>query len=127
MRLYDKQDVALSVAVKKVEEGSQLVVKAMSDRAEKVTDLLKDFSVKLDDIKSDTELIKEYTSQIEDLFDKTDDLEDFLKERLATDFQKIKFAWQDYKDGKYGKKGLIKQGIKIIGKKFVKNIIGTIN
>ena len=118
--LYDKQDVALSVAVKKVEDGSQLVVKAMSDKAAKVTDLLKDFSIKLDDIKSDTELIKEYTSQIEDLMDKTEDLEAFLIKHLASDFEKIRFAWKDYKEGKINKKGLIKNGIKIIGKRFIK-------
>ena len=122
--LYDKQDVGLSVALKKVEDGSKLVVKAMSDRAEKLTDLLKDFSIKLDDIKSDTELIKEYTSQIEEIFEKTEDLEMFLKTRLATDFQKIKNAWEDYKTGKIGKKELIIEGIKIIGKRFVKKIIG---
>ena len=124
--LYDKQDVALSVSLKKVDEGSKLVIKAMSDRSEKITDILRDFSVKLDDIKSDTELIKEYTSQIEDIFDtiqKIEDLEEFLKKRLATDWEKLKDAWQDYKTGKTGRKELIKQGIKILGKRFIKKII----
>lgn len=121
--LYDKQDVALSVAVKKMDYGSKLVVKAMSDRPEKLTDLLKDFSVKLDDIKSDTELIKEYTSQIEEIFEKTEDLETFLRTRLATDFEKIKNAWEDYKTGKIGKKELIIEGIKMIGKQFMKKMI----
>lgn len=125
--LYDKQDVALSVAVQKVEKGSQLVVKAMSDRSEKVTDLLRDFSNKLDEIKSDTELIKEYTSQIENILDKQEDMETFLKDHLGSDFEKIKFAWQDYKDGKINKKQLIGQGIKIIGKKFVKKVLQKVN
>ncbi|MFX1395049.1 MAG: hypothetical protein ACFFAH_15965, partial [Promethearchaeota archaeon] len=124
--LYDKQDVALSVTVKKMEEGSKLVVKAMSDRAEKVTDLLRDFNGKLDDIKSDTELIKQYTSQIEDLFDqlgKLEDIEAYLKDHLGSDWEKLKYAWEDYKAGKINRKQLIWQGVKVIGKRFIPKIL----
>ena len=127
--LYDKQDVALSVTVKKMDEGSKLVVKAMSDRAEKVTDLLRDFSGKLDDIKSDTELIKEYTSQIEDLFDelgRLEDIEAYLKDHLASDFEKLKYAWEDYKAGDIDRKQLIWQGIKVIGKRFIPKILAKV-
>ncbi len=124
--LYDKQDVALSVALEKVEQGSTLVIKAMSDRAEKVTDLLRDFSGKLDDIKSDTELIKEYTSQIEEIFDKVENVEDFLMDHLGSDFERIKSVWQDYKAGKVGRKEVIMVGIKTIGKRFIKAIVGKI-
>jgi len=124
--LYDKEDVGLSIAVKKVEEGSKLVVRAMSDRVEKITDLLKDFSIKLDDIKSNTELIKEYTSLIEEIFNKQIDLEVYLKSHLASDWEKIKDIWQDYKTGKIERKELIKRGIKLLGWKFIKSIIPKI-
>ncbi|MFX0072708.1 MAG: hypothetical protein ACFFAO_16615, partial [Candidatus Hermodarchaeota archaeon] len=127
--LYDKQDVALSVTVKKMEEGSKLVVKAMSDRAEKVTDLLRDFSGKLDDIKSDTELIKEYTSQIEDLFDelgRLEDIEAYLKDHLGSDWEKLKYAWQDFKAGDINRKQLIWQGVKVIGKRFIPKILAKV-
>jgi len=125
--LYDKQDVALSVAIQKTEEGSKLVVKAMSDRSEKVTDLLRDFSVKLDDIKSDTELIKEYTSQIDLIFDSVDDLEVYLKDHLASDWEKIKDDYTDYKEGTITRKQLIGIGVKTIGKRFVKKIIEKVS
>ncbi|MFX1259979.1 MAG: PCI domain-containing protein [Promethearchaeota archaeon] len=124
--LYDKQDVALSVTVKKMEEGSKLVVKAMSDRSEKVTDLLRDFNGKLDDIKSDTELIKQYTSQIEDLFDelgKLENIEAYLKDHLGSDWEKLKYAWEDYKAGNINRKQLIWQGVKVIGKRFIPKIL----
>lgn len=136
--LYDKQDVALSIAVKKVKgaaekgakkgskKGSKIVIKAMSDREEKVIDLLKDFNVKLDDIKSDTELIKEYSAQLENIFDKTKDLETFLIDKLGSDFQNIKHAFQSYKAGEMTKAGLVKEGLKMIGKKFIKKIIGSV-
>ena len=120
--LYDKEDVGLSVAIKKMEEGSKLVIKAMSDRGEKITDLLKDFSIRLDDIKNDTELIKEYTSQIEEIFDKQEDLEAYLKSHLASGWEKIKNSWQDYKTGKIDRKELIKRGIKLLGRTFIKSI-----
>jgi len=124
--LYDKEDVGLSIAVKKMEEGSKLVIRAMSDKTEKITDLLKDFSIKLDDIKSNTELIKEYTSPIEEIFNKQIDLEAYLKSHLASDWEKIKDIWQDYKTGKIERKELINRGIKILGWKFIKSIIPKI-
>ena len=123
--LYDKQDVALSITLEKVEEGSKIVVDAMSDKGEKVTDLLRDLSTKMDDIKSDTELIKEYTSLIEDIFNQIDNIENFLRDKLGSDFEKIKSAWDDYKSGTINKKQLIFRGIKTLGKKFVKKILST--
>ncbi|KKM28464.1 hypothetical protein LCGC14_1566390 [marine sediment metagenome] len=114
--------MALSVVVKKVEDGSTLVVKAMSDKTEKITDVLKDLSVKMDDIKSDSVLIKEYTPLIEELFEKVGNVEEYLKERLATDFEKIKNIWNDYKSGKISRRELIKKALKILGKRFIKLI-----
>lgn len=74
-------------------------------------------------IKDDTELISLYTSYIEQVFDKIEDIEDYLKSHLASEFEKIRNAWQDYKEGKIDKKELIKIGLKQIGKKFLKIFI----
>jgi len=71
-------------------------------------------------IKDDTELISQYTSLIEDVFDQTENIEEFLKLHLASEFEKIRDAWRDYKEGIIDKKELIKVGIKQIGKKFIK-------
>lgn len=78
---------------------------------------------KLDSIKDDTELIKEYVSAIEDVLDKVEDVELFLKTKLASDFEKIKYAWEFYKVGRITRKELISHGIKTIGKNLVKKII----
>ncbi len=99
----------------------------MSDRSEKVMDLLRDFSVKLDDIKSDTELIKEYTSQIEQIFDRVDDLEEYLKDHLDSDWEKIKIAYKEYKERKINRKQFIGNCIRVIGKKFIKKIIEKVS
>ncbi|MCP4763164.1 MAG: TIR domain-containing protein [archaeon] len=127
--LYDKQDVALSIAVEKIDDGSKLVIEAMSDRSEKITDILRDFSSKLDDIKSDTELLKEYSSRIErefERFENIDDLESFLITNLGSGFGKLKFAWKDYKEGNIKGREFIKQGIKTAGKNFIKIFIYTL-
>ncbi|MFX1371875.1 MAG: leucine-rich repeat domain-containing protein [Promethearchaeota archaeon] len=57
--LYDKQDVAISIAMKKLEEGSDIEIKTLSDKVEKTTDLLKDISIKIEDIKSDTQKVQD--------------------------------------------------------------------
>lgn len=71
-------------------------------------------------IKDDTQLISQYTSYIEDVFDKTENIEEYLKCHLASEFEKIQNSWQDYKEGKIEKREFIKIGIREIGKKFVK-------
>ena len=123
--IYDKQDVALSIVVEDFDQGSKLVVNAMSNEAAKLTDILKDCSIKLDDIKSDTALIKEYSSQIEDIFEKLEKLEDiekYLQEKLANDWDKIKETWQQYKSKEIDLKEFLKDGIKIVRKCFIKKI-----
>jgi hypothetical protein len=74
----------------------------------------------LHEIKDDTELISQYTSYIEDVFDKTENIEEYLRSHLGSEFEKIQNAWQDYKEGKIDKREFIKTGIKEIGKKFIK-------
>ena len=80
----------------------------------------------LHEIKDDTELISQYTSYIEDVFDKTENIEEYLRSHLGSEFEKIQNAWQDYKEGKIDKRELIKTGIKEIGKTFIKIFIKKI-
>ena len=87
--------------------------------SDKKLELLKRINTKVDNIKSDTELIKEFTSSIEDILDKFDDMENYLKDRLASDWEKIRNSWTEYKIGEIGKRELIKRGIKGLGKKFI--------
>ena len=50
---------------------------------------------------------------LNEVFDKIEDIEEYLKSHLASEFEKIKNAWQDYKDGKISKRELIKNGLNI--------------
>ena len=57
--LYDKQDVAISVAMRQLDEGSDIEIRTLSNKFEKTTDLIKDISIKLEDIKSDTQKVQD--------------------------------------------------------------------
>ena len=57
--LYDKQDVAISVAMRQFEGGSEVEVQTLSDKVEKTTDLMKEINIKLEDIKSDTQKVQD--------------------------------------------------------------------
>jgi len=122
---YDKEDVALSLTMKKQEMGTQLVIKGMSDRIEKITDILKDISIKCDDIKSDTELIKEYAAQIEEVIDKIDDLEGYIIKRMGSVPDKLKAALKNYKEGKISKGKFVLTGISVLGKSFISMFPGV--
>ncbi len=53
---YDKQDVALSVIMQELaDHTNKLIIKAMSNKEEKLTDLLRDISMKCDILKSTPE------------------------------------------------------------------------
>ncbi|MFX1276482.1 MAG: SBBP repeat-containing protein [Promethearchaeota archaeon] len=124
---YDKKDVALSVMMQRVAaQTTKLIVKAMSDREEKVVDLLKDINLKCDDLKTSNELILEYSQKIEEVLDEIDDLEEFLMRRLGSLWDRIKDVWKKYKSGEVGKLEFIKLGTEVIGKKFIKIFLGKI-
>ena len=88
-----------------------------------MTGILKDLDAKLDSIKSDTELLEEYGYLIETMFDKTWDIEAYLKRHLATDWERIKDTWKAYKAGSIDKKEVVKRAIKGLGKNFIKVMI----
>ncbi|MFX1275077.1 MAG: hypothetical protein ACFFAT_08545 [Promethearchaeota archaeon] len=126
--MYDHEDVALSVNLQDISnETTKLIIKAMSDREEKLMDLLKDINEKCDDLKSTNELILEYSGKIENVLDSIEDPSLFLTHRLGeNESNKIIAAWEDYKKGKINKKEFIMEGVKTSGKKFLKAFIGKI-
>ncbi len=122
---YDHEDVGLSVNMKQMDDQTtNLVIKAMSDREEKLIDLLRDINSKCDDLKCSNELILEYSQRIELVMDQIENLEEYLMKHLGSNFEKIKDFWEKYKVGEIGKRELITEGAKIIGKKFIKIFIG---
>jgi hypothetical protein len=98
----------------------------MSEMMEKLMDILTHISSQCDEIKSNTELIKEYLPLFEDIFTKLgtlDNIELYLKEHLATDWEKIKGIWKEYKAKNIGLKELIAVILKISGKKALKILV----
>ena len=71
-----------------------------------------------------SENIESIINKVDVILDNEDDLKTFLYEKLASDWDKIRDTWQDYKDGKIDKKGLLKHALKMTGKKFLGALIG---
>ena len=78
------------------------------------------------DIKNHTEYIRNYLPTIESILEKTEDIELYLRERLASDYEKIKDKIEDYTQGKIEKKELAIHILKILGKKAVRIFIKKI-
>lgn len=66
------------------------------------------------------ERLEEVAANLEILLERQEITEAYLKEHLGTDWEKVKDYWQQYKEGKIGKKALLKFGLKIAGKGFLK-------
>ncbi len=111
-------DSTFSSLKKQGEESIQILTKI--DR--KIDDFSHKTDTKLDSIKEDTEQILKDTAQLEAIFDKFDDLEGFLIKNLASDFRKIKYAWDQYKEGKITKKELAKECVKALGRQTIKRV-----
>jgi peptide/nickel transport system substrate-binding protein len=124
---YDKEDVGLSIAMQKIaEKNTKLIIKTMSDREEKLIDLLKDINSKCTELKSINELILEYSKEIENAISQIENLEEYLITHLGYDWERIRHVWDKYKSGEIARKELIYEGAKIIGKKFLRIFIQKI-
>jgi hypothetical protein len=122
---YDKEDVALEVALQKMEEHTNLILKSMSTKMEKLYDINKDISAQCFDIKTDTELISEYMPLLEEIFEKVgqlDEIEEYLRENLGSTWVRLKNAWEDYKQKKIPLKGFLKRLLKVGGGKILKTL-----
>lgn len=72
------------------------------------------------DVQENVLEIKDEIFKIEAIFDKIDNLEEFLKTKLMSDWEKIQNSWNAYKAGEINKKEFIGIALKKIGKKFSK-------
>lgn len=68
-------------------------------------------------LKQNLDIVIRYTIKISDNQDLT---EDYLKQKLSTDWEQFKDIWSDYNNGKITKRNFIKDGISILGPKFIK-------
>jgi len=75
------------------------------------------------EIKEDTTEIKMNISNMASIVDclnsKAEALEEFLKDNLGSDWEKIKHKWQACKSGEISKGQFLREGFKIVGMKFL--------
>lgn len=91
-------------------------------RYKKLYTKLEKMDSQLSEIGADTKEIKlkvsEVAFMIENLMEEIDNIEDYMKENLGSDWVILKNAWQRCKDGEISKLEFIKTGLLKIGKKF---------
>ncbi|OLS12212.1 MAG: hypothetical protein RBG13Loki_4176 [Promethearchaeota archaeon CR_4] len=76
---------------------------------------------KLDDIPA---LLEQYGPKIEEAIAKFDDMETYLRDHLASDWEKIRGAWTEAKNGEISKKEFAKRAITTLGWKVIKVVMG---
>jgi len=120
---YDHEDVAIQIALQRKDENTHLILKSMSKKIDKLYDINREISSKCDEIKTDTEIITEYMPLIKDIFQdvkRLEEIENYMKEHLATDWEKLKNAWEEYKTKKISLKEFLKETVKVAGKRALK-------
>ena len=108
--------------VDKIEKKPDLKYRTESDKLDEILNKIREIEQKVDDIKNDTEYIEIYTPLIEEIFESVGNINEYLKEHLATDYEKIKKTLEDYHSGTISRKKLIEMILKLVGKKFIKTI-----
>ncbi len=82
-------------------------------------------------IKEDTSKIKldiEAVSVIlEYQMDRIDDVEEYMKENLGTDWVQIKYLWSEYKEGDITRGEFTKAALKKLGKSFLGIFVNTVS
>lgn len=74
----------------------------------------------IDKVDNIEEHISEIAPMLEKMADNIENLEDFMKEHLGSDWEKMKGAYQNFKNGDMTRGQLIGYGLKTIGKSFAK-------
>ena len=75
------------------------------------------------EIKDDTKEIRldisQVTSMIEHIMENMNEVEEYMKENLGSDWTIVKNSWKKCKEGEISRKEFIKIGLKKVGKKFL--------
>jgi hypothetical protein len=71
------------------------------------------------DVRYRNKLSEKRKSDIMEKMDKIDDLKAFLKEKLSSDWEKIKLRFEAYNAGEIEKSTFVNTAIKYVGKKFI--------
>ncbi len=91
-------------------------------RLTKLYNKFKELDSKVSEIQEDTKEIKleisDVATLIEQLMEKNENIEDYMKENLGSDWKVLKNSWQKCKEGNISKWEFAKVGLSKVGKKF---------
>ena len=92
----------------------------MGNKEWMINAILSDLGNKLYPLKPTTaELLREYSEKIDIFIDQIDNLEEFLRQNFGTEIKKIEDLINQYLSTQVSKNDFMKQGIEILGKRFI--------
>ncbi len=104
---------------KKLEEQLEKIDVSLSKTQELATQIKEDTSkIKLD--------IEAVSAILEYQMDRIDDVEEYMKENLGTDWVQIKNFWAEYKEGEMTRGEFTKAALKKLGKNFLGIFVNTV-
>ncbi|MFX1364942.1 MAG: hypothetical protein ACFFCE_16060 [Promethearchaeota archaeon] len=91
-------------------------------RLAKLYNKVKEMDSKISEIREDTKKIRldisDVATLIEQLMEKNENIEDYMKENLGSDWKVLKNSWQKCKEGEISKWEFAKIGLSKVGKRF---------
>ncbi|MFX0030328.1 MAG: hypothetical protein ACFE8B_14040, partial [Candidatus Hermodarchaeota archaeon] len=121
---FAKQEIGLSATIQKVEEyKSKIYLRVIGNKEWMINEVIKDLNCKLYPLKTVTELLREYSEKIDNFIDQIDNLERFLTINLGTYYGQIEDILDQYLGNQIEKDDFLKQGVQLLGKKFILSFI----
>ncbi len=126
---FESMKIRNSEIDRKISETSNLIIKLEGEGAfDQAGELKQQLSTFREEFQRSHQSLAQRMDGMVDNLDKIlenqDDLEAFLVKRLGNEFDKIKHAWTDFKEGKINRKKLILQSLSVVCVIFAKFLIG---
>ena len=109
-----RQNLRLEKKLKKISKS----IKKTKSLAGEIKEDTSKIILQMDDVVSILELQMEKIGKIEDV-------EIYMKKNLGTDWDQLKYSWQEFKDGKITRGDFAKKALKKFGKKFLGIFVNT--
>jgi hypothetical protein len=127
--LFSKKTIEerqLKISKKILDQNERLEKKLM-----KIEEDLAKTSMLATEIKDDTEKIKLDVDLVVKILDYqmelVENLEDYMKDNLGSDWLQIKNCWRDYKEGEISRGEFAKRALKKLGKNFLSIFVNTVS
>ncbi|MFX0137724.1 MAG: ABC transporter substrate-binding protein [Candidatus Hodarchaeota archaeon] len=117
---FQKQEIGSKVSIQKVDDlKSKIYLRVMGNKEWMINEIISDLDNKCYALKTVTELLRLYSDKIKSFLDQIKDINEFLSPKIGAEIKKIEETIQQYLNKKIEKDEFIKNGIQLLGKRFI--------